>query len=243
MLNNNKKPKGFVIYQGKSLIDGKMIVVIFLPTSKNKKTGAMGQVYILVMDKDPRDASKEGADYSICGDCKHRGTPTDDPKRSIPKGRTCYVNLAQGVLIVYKQLMKGAYPVVNNHKDIQSLGENQVIRLGTYGDPSAVPSYIWDSLLSKAKKHTSYTHQSHNSSCDVRSDISMMSADSYEESKKFWSKGLRTFRVMQKDEVLDKTKEVLCPASKEAGRRATCTTCVLCSGSNLNAKSVAIYQH
>ena len=237
------KPKGFIIYQGKSLIDGKMIVVIFLPKSKNKKTGNMCQVYILVMDIDPRIASKTGADYSICGNCKHRGTPTNDPNRSYAKGRTCYVNLAQGVLVVYKQLMKGAYPMVNNHKDIQSLGENQVIRLGTYGDPSAVPSYIWDSLLSKAKKHTGYTHQSKIASADVRADQCMMSADSYEESKQFWSKGFRTFRVLQKNEVLDSKNEVLCPASKEAGKRTTCEQCVLCSGSNINAKSVAIYQH
>ena len=237
------KPKGFIIYQGKSLIDGKMIVVIFLPKSKNKKTGNMCQVYILVMDIDPRLASKTGADYSICGNCKHRGTPTNDPNRSYAKGRTCYVNLAQGVLVVYKQLMKGAYPMVNNHKDIQSLGENQVIRLGTYGDPSAVPSYIWDSLLSKAKKHTGYTHQSKIASADVRADQCMMSADSYEESKQFWSKGFRTFRVLQKNEVLDSKNEVLCPASKEAGKRTTCEQCVLCSGSNINAKSVAIYQH
>ena len=70
-----------------------------------------------------------------------------------------------------------------------------------------------------------------------------MSADSYEESKKFWSKGFRTFRVLQKNEELDTKYEVLCPASKEAGKRTTCEQCVLCSGSNINAKSVAIYQH
>ena len=234
---------GTIIYQGQSLIDGKDIVVIYFNGSKNTKTGNMAQTYIIRSDIDPMLASKTGADYSICGNCKHKGTPTDDPNRKQAINRTCYVKLYQGVLSTYRAFKKGNYSVIKHHKDIQSLGENQVIRLGTYGDPSAVPSYIWDSLLSKAKKHTSYTHQSHNSSCDVRSDISMMSADSYEESKKFWSKGLRTFRVMQKDEVLDKTKEVLCPASKEAGRRTTCATCVLCSGSNLNAKSVAIYQH
>ena len=235
--------KGYIIYQGESLLDGKEIVVVFLPTSKNSKTGDMAQTYILVVGIDPRLASKTGADYSICGNCKHRGTPTNDPNRSYAKGRTCYVNLAQGVLVVYKQLMKGAYPMVNNHKNIQSLGENQVIRLGTYGDPSAVPSYIWDSLLSKAKKHTGYTHQSSIASADVRADQCMMSADSYEESKQFWSKGFRTFRVLQKNEVLDSKNEVLCPASKEAGKRTTCEQCVLCSGSNINAKSVAIYQH
>ena len=234
---------GTIIYQGQSLIDNKDIVVVFLPKRKNKKTGNMCQVYILVLDIDPRLASKTGADYSICGDCKHRGTPTNDPNRKQAINRTCYVKLYQGVLATYRAFKKGNYSVINNHNDIQSLGENQVIRLGTYGDPSAVPSYIWDSLLSKAKKHTGYTHQSKIASADVRADQCMMSADSYEESKQFWSKGFRTFRVLQKNEELDAKHEVLCPASKEAGKRTTCENCVLCSGSNINAKSVAIYQH
>lgn len=234
---------GTIIYQGQSLIDGKDIVVIYFNGSKNTKTGNMAQTYIIRSDIDPRLASKTGADYSICGNCKHRGTPTDDPNRKQAINRTCYVKLFQGVLAVYKSFMKGNYKVVNHHNDIQSLGENQVVRLGTYGDPSAVPSYIWNSLLSKAKKHTGYTHQSKIGSADVRADQCMMSADSYEESKQFWSKGFRTFRVLQKNEELDKQNEVLCPASKEAGKRTTCEQCVLCSGSNINAKSVAIYQH
>lgn len=234
---------GTIIYQGQSLIDGKDIVVIYFNGSKNTKTGNMAQTYIIRSDIDPLLASKIGADYSICGNCKHRGTPTDDPNRKQAINRTCYVKLFQGVLAVYKSFMKGNYSVVNHHNDIQSLGENQVVRLGTYGDPSAVPSYIWNSLLSKAKKHTGYTHQSKIGSADVRADQCMMSADSYEESKQFWSKGFRTFRVLQKNEELDKQNEVLCPASKEAGKRTTCEQCVLCSGSNINAKSVAIYQH
>ena len=234
---------GTIIYQGQSLIDGKDIVVIYFNGSKNKKTGNMAQTYIIRSDIDPLLASKTGADYSICGNCKHRGTPTNDPNRKQAINRTCYVKLFQGVLAVYKSFMKGNYSVVNHHNDIQSLGENQVVRLGTYGDPSAVPSYIWNSLLSKAKKHTGYTHQSKIASADVRADQCMMSADTYEESKQFWSKGFRTFRVLQKNEELDKQNEVLCPASKEAGKRTTCEQCVLCSGSNINAKSVAIYQH
>ena len=234
---------GTIIYQGQSLIDNKDIVVIYFNGSKNTKTGNMAQTYITTNDIDPLLASKTGADYSICGNCKHRGTPTNDPNRKQAINRTCYVKLFQGVLAVYKSFMKGNYKVVNHHNDIQSLGENQVVRLGTYGDPSAVPSYIWDSLLSKAKKHTGYTHQSKIGSADVRADQCMMSADSYEESKQFWSRGFRTFRVLQKNEELDKQNEVLCPASKEAGKRTTCEQCVLCSGSNINAKSVAIYQH
>ena len=236
---------GTIIYQGQSLIDGKDIVVIYFNGSKNTKTGNMAQTYIIRSDIDPLLASKTGADYSICGNCKHRGTPTNDPNRKQAINRTCYVKLFQGVLAVYKSFKKGNYKVVNNLMGLKLalLGENQVVRLGTYGDPSAVPSYIWDSLLSKAKKHTGYTHQSKIGSADVRADQCMMSADSYEESKQFWSKGFRTFRVLQKNEVLDSKNEVLCPASKEAGKRTTCENCVLCSGSNINAKSVAIYQH
>ena len=71
----------------------------------------------------------------------------------------------------------------------------------------------------------------------------MISADSYAQAKEFWKKKIRTFRVLQKNEELDKQNEVLCPASKEAGRRTTCNDCLLCSGSNIKAKSVAIYQH
>ena len=131
---------GTIIYQGQSLIDGKDIVVIYFNGSKNTKTGNMAQTYIIRSDIDPRLASKTGADYSICGDCKHRGTPTNDPDRKQAINRTCYVKLYQGVLATYRAFKKGNYSVVNNHNDIQSLGENQVIRLGTYGDPSAVPA-------------------------------------------------------------------------------------------------------
>ena len=84
---------------------------------------------------------------------------------------------------------------------------------------------------------------SNNPNADVRTDQCMISADSYAQAKEFWKKKIRTFRVLQKNEELDKQNEVLCPASKEAGRRTTCNDCLLCSGSNIKAKSVAIYQH
>jgi hypothetical protein len=39
-----------------------------------------------------------------------RGTPTTDPTRKIAQGRRCYVNLGQGVLIVWRAYHKGVYP-------------------------------------------------------------------------------------------------------------------------------------
>jgi hypothetical protein len=41
-----------------------------------------------------------------------------------------------------------------------------------------------------------------------------------------------------------KGKEILCPASKEAGRRVQCNACKLCGGNSTNSpKSIAIVQH
>ena len=103
---NFKEPKGYVIYDGASLLNGERIIVIALVSkSHNSKTGDMMQTYIIT-PHDPRLASKLGLDSANCGDCPLRGEPTDDPKRKIAKKRKCYVNLGQGVLIVYKQWEK-----------------------------------------------------------------------------------------------------------------------------------------
>ena len=66
-----KKPTGYVIYKGASLIDGKPIVVIANISSVNAKTGNAIQTTILRDDIDPLLANKTGEDYSICGTCPH----------------------------------------------------------------------------------------------------------------------------------------------------------------------------
>ena len=208
--------KHAVIYKGPSLLDNEQIVVIATYSDRNTKTGKVVQTYILREDLNPLEASKTGADFSICGNCIMRGTPTDDPKRKIAKGRRCYVNLGQGVLIVYKAYKRGVYQT---------------------GDPAAVPKYVWDNLLSQAKTWTAYTHQSAWSP-----EICMQSADTYEQAQEHWAAGRRTFRVIKDLLDLDKANEILCPASKEAGRRVQCTACKLCKGSS-KAKSIAIVEH
>ena len=134
-------------------------------------------------------------------------------------------------MATFRAFEKGNYLVADTHDEIQKLGTNQFVRLGTYGDPSAVPSYVWDSLLSKSKNNTGYTHQSNNPNADVRTDQCMISADSYATTTKDFGTHTSTFTYT--DEELDKQNEVLCPASKEAGRRTTCNDCLLCSGSNI----------
>jgi hypothetical protein len=175
------------------------------------------QTYILREDINPLEASKTGADASICGTCPLRGTPTSDPARKIAQGRRCYVNLGQGVLIVWRAYHKGVYPDAQDPASRAAIGRGRVVRVGTYGDPAAVPDHVWTELLAEADTWTAYTHQK-----PWRPDIAMQSADDYHEAVLHWKAGRRTFRVIAELDHLDPSNETLCPASKEAGRRVQC---------------------
>ena len=225
--------KHAILYNGPSLLDGEPIVMIATYSNRNTKTGRVVQTYIIRADMDPRDASKTGADFSICGDCVMRGEPTNDPARKIAKKRKCYVNIAQGVLIVYKAFIDGVY----QEGDPRDMGRGRFVRVGTYGDPAAVPAHIWDELLAECDTWTAYSHQS-----GWRPDIAMQSADTHAQAIAHWKAGRRTFRVIADLGDLDHKREALCPASKEAGRRVQCTACKLCRGSS-KAKSIAIVEH
>jgi hypothetical protein len=239
------KPKSSIIYSGPSLIDGAPIVCVAIVTSGNVKTGNMIQTHIIRADMDPLQASKTGADFAICGNCKHRGTATTDSTRKQAQGRTCYVNLGQGPNQVFKAYSAGKYSQATPEQ-VQAIGRARMVRLGTYGDPAAVPSHVWDQLLKEAAGHTGYTHQH-----DKAPDYSRMmhSADTAAEALQAHRAGFRTFRVIP---IKDYTthgqnallsNEILCPASKEAGQRVTCDQCKLCSGSAITAKSIAIVAH
>ena len=231
------KNETHIIYEGPSLIDGQPIVVLFQSGSSNRKTGDMAQTYILHAEIDPITASRTGKDSAICGDCIHRGKAHNGDKGQA-KDRSCYVTLAHGPLGKWKAYRKGQYKYASKHSDLASLGNGQIIRLGTYGDPFAVPNYIWQSLLLDAAGHTAYTHGAFN----PMPDKIMTSADSIGQAEKAWAKGERTFRVISDLAYITK-QEVLCPASEEAGKRSTCESCKLCAGASVKAKSVAIVAH
>jgi hypothetical protein len=232
-----------IIYRGPSLIDNKPIVVVAAHTNSNSKTGRVLQTYILVDGVDPRDANKSGTDYSICGNCPFRGTPNEDPKRKLAKGRKCYVLIGQGPLHVYKALQRGVYPSICGHKAISDLGRGRMVRIGTYGDGAAVPSYVWDSLIAEATGHTAYSHQAMMRTANFRPDLYMRSVDTLGEAEQAWANGQRTFRVVSSVTDIIKGREILCPASKEAGRRVQCADCRLCGGTRVQARSIAIPAH
>lgn len=230
-----------IIYKGPSLIDGAPIVVIAPPgRSTNRKTGAMLQTYILRADVSPTEAIRTGADSSICGMCPHRG---DVVRGGTPgKGRTCYVNVGQGALAVWKAYGRGRYADVSGrHEWIRHIGRGRMVRLGTYGDPGAVPAAIWGALVSDAEGHTGYTHQ-WRTSPDLRG-LCMASADSLAEAGEAHDEGWRTFRVAMPHEPARVAGEARCPASKEAGAKIQCAECRACGGDDGRRASIVIQAH
>lgn len=228
---------GYILWEGASLLDGAPIVVIatgFAQKSSNRKTGGMIQTYILRRDVDPVAAVNSGRDASICGDCPHRGT-SDGQRNS---GRTCYVNVGQGALAVYRAYKRGTYPLWDGY------GVNlRKVRLGTYGDPAAAPAHIWQSLLHGSTGHTGYTHQWRNPNAAHLRSLCMASADSPADAVLAQSMGWRTFRVGMWGEVeRDRAglTESLCPASEQAGKKLTCDTCLACDGAG-TAKRGSIF--
>jgi len=229
--------QSFVIYEGPSLIDGKPIVAIAQIKSNNRKTGNLVQTWILNAAVDPITASRTGQDESICGTCPHKGTPSNKDS-GWAKDRTCYVNLLFAPNGIYKAYKKGVYPVAQGHEAIRAIGLLRGVRLGSYGDPMAVPEWVWRSLTSGAEFVTAYTHGN-----NAMPDMIMTSADNEAQAYDAWDKGERTFRVVSHVDALIKGKEILCPASEEAGARTQCAACKLCGGNSIKAKSVAIVAH
>ena len=232
----------FIIYEGPSLIDGQPIVAIAQVKSGNRKTGDMVQTWILRSDIDPITASRTGQDSSICGDCPHKGKPSDKATGQAID-RTCYVNLLFAPNGVFKAYKRGIYSHARGHDSIRAIGLLRGVRLGSYGDPMAVPQYVWESLCSGAEYVTAYTHQQ-----NTMPHLVMTSADSLAQAESAWANNQRTFRVIASMDAIDKANESLCPASDEYEKtynkpRKTCAQCKLCGGNSKAAKSVAIVAH
>lgn len=227
-----------LVYEGPSMLDGHPIIGALTGLrrkSKNPKTGQIPQLWILRSDMHPMDAIRAGADYSICGDCVHRGHFVDERWT-----RSCYVN-PMGPSSVYTAYTRGKYPLVSI-ETARLLLAGLTLRLGAYGDPAALPHTLVEDLANAAKDHVGYTHQP--SLChDTLKKLVMASVETKQAGDALQAQGWRTFRILRPHETVSVKQEFLCPASKEAGHKTTCEHCTLCGGANTNAKSVAIYVH
>lgn len=209
-----------LIYEGPSLIDGQPIVALLTGIdnpSNNEKTGPMLQTWIMRSDIAPHEAVKTGQDESVCGTCEHRGS-------------SCYVLTFQGPNGIFKRYKDGNY----RKENLKKVGRNRIIRIGAYGNSSAVPVDRWDDLLSNSDGWTGYEHEPF-----VQPEVmryAQASADDVDSALLYQSLGWKTFRVKQEHEPL-LPGEVLCPYEKSG---IQCIACRLCDG---RTKNVAVNVH
>ena len=235
-----KKPNGVVLWQGPSMIDGKPIMLIATglnKSSRNGKTGNLIQTWILRSDIDPISAANQGDDASICGSCIHRGKVINGKN----VGRTCYVTLFQAPLNIYKSFHRGIYSAVTLNEG-QKLLAGRMVRAGAYGDPAAIPIDVWTALLALVTALTGYSHQWRTASPSFARYV-MASCDTVQDAIDAQALGYRTFRVTALDSRQDKqAREVICPASKEAGHKTSCASCLACGGKSAKARANIVIQ-
>ena len=231
---------GVVLYNGPSKIDGAPIVAIacrITEASENSKTGAMVQTFIMRRDIAPHLALTTGDDSSVCGDC---------PLRPIHRGPTrCYVRVYQAPLSVFYAYHRDRYAIPGVDFDaalLPGLFAGLAFRLGTYGDPAAVPSPIWRRATRRVRTRTGYTHQWRRRIAVGLKNLCMASADSPADVLTASARGWRTFRVRKYDAPRLKSESV-CPAALEGGRRTQCDRCALCEGAAIAARNIVIADH
>lgn len=216
-----------ILYEGPSILNGEPIVAIatgLVSPSTNRKTGPMIQTWILAQDEAPHEAVKSGKDEAVCGDCPARG-------------KWCYVTTFHGPRSIWETWKRGGYPPL----DVGAF-TGKPVRFGAYGDPAAVPFDVWDEIGFQASMTTGYTHAW--KYCNpLHKHYCMASCDTEDEAIYARSMGWRTFRVTESlDDLM--TKEVICPASEEAGKKLQCIQCGACDGVSGNRKSqIVILAH
>jgi hypothetical protein len=221
-------PNGRVLYQGPSMLDGAPIVVIatgFAEQSANDKTGAMLQTWILRADIPPHHAFKSAAGRSVCGDCPHGGT----------ENATCYVSWYRAPLAVWNCWHHGAGYAPATPADF----DGAMLRLGSAGDPAAVPPWVWQAILPRVAGRTGYTHQWRRPVGSWLRGIVQASCDSMQDLHDARAAGWRTFTVTPLD-APDPTGTVHCAASTERGNKTNCARCSLCDGASAD---VVIHAH
>ena len=200
------------------MLDGAPIVVIvtgFAERSGNAKTGAMLQTWILRADIPPHEAfaSPEGA--SVCGDCSHR------------LNQTCYVAWWRAPLAVWNCWHHGAGYASASPEDFDGFA----LRLGSAGDPAAVPPWVWARILPRVYKRTGYTHQWRDPRNAWFRGVVQASCDSLQDLADARAAGWRTFTVLPLGEP-DPLGTVHCAASTERGQKTDCARCGLCDGAS-----------
>lgn len=223
------------IYRGPSMIDGAPIVVLMSGLTddpSNKKTGPLLQTWILREDMHPIEALKTGKDSSICGGCEHRPEEHNGIRY---RRRSCYVR-PSAFSSPWNSYRNGNVAQVALEA-IPSLVAGRKVRLGSYGDPAAVPVEVWEAVVSGAEGWTGYSHQYRSRRLQGVLRFCQVSADTLQDAEAAREAGVGSFRVIAEDES-PAPFETLCPAD---GDKVTCATCMACHGAG--AAHIAIPVH
>lgn len=212
--------------------NGSTVRIAYTFTSSNSKTGNVIQQWIT-----PKDWERDKGDGREKIDLKE----SSDACNECPLMQTCYVKKgfpAMGLISSSKSKNHETlhwYRVPERFKD-------KFIRFGAFGEP-VLTGYDETKLLTElCKNWTGYTHQWRNLDYHWSNEYFMASVEDDKGKREANALGYRTFRVGSNvDEMLH--DEVLCPASKEAGRKATCEQCGLCKGKASKAKNIFIVKH
>lgn len=218
-------PTSVTAWEGPSSLTGdriRLVITGLVKPSSNPKTGAVAQAYILVSNRHPLDILGTKKERAICGDCP----------LSHNNSGACYVH---GRMLTNFRKEFPAVPLGTVAEYLNGKG----LRLGAYGDPTAVPFEVWQQLLTGARFHTGYTHL-WRSADDRFKKILMASVESEADATIAQALGWRTFRVRPLSKPAPMKNEIVCP-SESSG--LTCIECKLCSGAHRGAKNIVITAH
>lgn len=255
------RQRGVLLWHGPSQINGEPVFALIQFGSGNRKTGSMLQTYILSAERSPMEALHGRLEESICGTCPHR--PQADGTRS------CYVDW-RSLATVWQSVTgsgirtgiatEGRYLTlqevaslcgVDTKRALELLGMGERVRLGTYGDPAAIPAALWSTLTSQAETWTGYTHQWDNGavSSEQRQALKPLVRASVDDAQGYQastSTGWVPFVVTPDVETgralrsLGPMPVALCPASEEAGQKVTCAACPIGCKGNQGGKNLAV---
>jgi len=218
------KTNGYVLHETQRIV---VIATGFESPSENIKTGDMIQIWILLKAMSPVDGVKSGADKIICGGCSLR--------RNEDGERSCYVNVGQAPLGIWRAWTRGTYPLLTDYAAFNG----RAVRFGAYGNPTLLPLPMVKEIASRSSNWTGYTHEWQHALKQGYKAYFMASADNPILAAQAHSLGWRTFRVTS-DASSRLSSEIVCVNETKG---IQCRECSLCNGAQKKVKSIVISVH
>ena len=227
----------YEIWRGESRTERYRYSVALLTVgSDNVKTGDAVSVAILDAEYDPVTAYAAGRPSGCSPDC----TMSQDAVG-------CYVNWGQAPLATWTAWRAGNVAPLGPADYAAAMRGRSLLRLGSAGDPAAMPPVVVSALVSAAKAEglavTAYTHDHRRKRSQHLRSVAMASVENSADAADARRRGWRTFRIDEPGTLPSvNVGEIVCPASAERGYVTTCNVCKVC-GPNGAAVSVAIAAH